>query len=308
MFHVSCSMLYDVCMTNHEIAHILNEMALLLEMDDVPFKPRSYEKVAENIEALDRDVADIYKKGGRDALRKEIPGVGTGIADHIERLLTKGTFPEYAKLKKKIPIDVSGLTSIEGVGPKMVRSLWKELKIRNLAELEKAAHAGNIRKLPHFGEQSEKKILKGLAFLKKSGGRKVLGLILPELRKLEKTISSFPDVSNAALAGSVRRRKETIGDVDILVTSAKQKEVMERFLKLPQIAHVYGSGETKTNVRLKNGLDTDLRVVPEESFGAALNYFTGSKEHNVELRKIAIKKGYKLNEYGLFQGKKQIAG
>ncbi|TSC79838.1 MAG: DNA polymerase X family [Parcubacteria group bacterium Gr01-1014_29] len=295
-------------MTNHEIAHILKEMALLLEMDDVPFKPRAYEKVAEHIEALDCDVADIYKKGGVDALQKEIPGVGRGIADHIERLLTKGTFPEYTQLKKKIPIDISELTSIEGIGPKMVRSLWKKLKIRNLADLEKAAKAGKIKNLPHFGEQSEKKILKGIEFLKKSGGRKVLGLILPELRMLEKTIQSFPGVTKALLAGSVRRRKETIGDVDILAISDKPEEVMERFRKLPEVAHVYGSGKTKTNVRLKNGLDADLRVVPEESFGAALNYFTGSKEHNVELRKIAIKKGLKLSEYGLFRGHTQIAG
>lgn len=300
-------------MTNQEIAHILNEMALLLEMDDVPFKPRAYEKAAQSIEALDIDIVDIYKRGGIGALQKEIPGVGRGIADHIERLLREGTFPEYKALKKKIPVDISNLTRIEGVGPKMVRSLWKELKIKNLTDLEKATASGKIRTLAHFGEQSEKKILKGIEFLKKSGGREVLGFIFPELRKLEKTIQSFPGVTRAIIAGSARRRKETIGDVDILATSAKPKDVMARFLKLPLIAHVYSSGKTKASVRLTNGLDADLRVVPEESFGAALNYFTGSKAHNVELRKIAGKKGYKLNEYGLYSargGKKRkiIAG
>ncbi len=308
MLHVPCFMFYDRNMTNQEIAHVLAEMALLLEMDDAPFKPRAYKKAAQTIEVLDRDVADIYKKGGMAALQKEIPGVGKGIADHIEHLLTKGVFPEYKALKKKIPVDVVELTRIEGVGPKMARSLWKELKIKNIADLEKAAKTGKIRTLPHFGEQSEKKILKGIEFLKKSGGRSVLGLVLPELRKLGKTIQSFPGVLHAVIAGSVRRRKETIGDVDILAISEKPKDVMRQFLKLPDIAHVYGSGETKTNVRLKNGLDADIRVVPKESLGAALNYFTGSKAHNVELRKIAIQKGYKLNEYGLYKGKKQVAG
>ncbi|MEK7173827.1 MAG: DNA polymerase/3'-5' exonuclease PolX [Patescibacteria group bacterium] len=292
-------------MTNQEIAHFLKEMALLLEMDDVPFKPRAYEKAAETIESLDQSVADIYKDGGVEALSKEIPGVGKGIADHIEQLLKTGSFKEYKDLKKKIPIDITELASIEGVGPKMVRSLWKELKIRNLVDLEKAAVTGKIRNLPHFGEASEKKILKGIEFLKKSGGRKVLGLIMPELQTLQKTIQSFPGVANAMIAGSARRRKETIGDIDILVTSSQPQEVMNRFIKLPYIAHVYGSGKTKTNVRLKNGLDADLRVVPEESWGAALNYFTGSKEHNVELRKIAIKKGYKLNEYELYKTKSE---
>jgi len=273
----------------------------MLEMDDVPFKPRAYEKAAESIEALERDVADIYKAGGIEALSKEIPGVGKGIADHIEQLLQKGTFKEYEDLKKKNPVDITELTGIEGIGPKMVRALWKELKIKNLKDLEKAALSGKIRALPHFGERSEKKILKGIEFLKKSGGRKVLGLMMPELHALENTIRAFPGVTRAIIAGSARRRKETIGDIDILVSSSKPSDVMARFVKLPMVVHVYGSGETKTNVRLKNGLDADLRVIPEKSWGAALNYFTGSKEHNVELRKIAIKKGYKLNEYGLFK-------
>jgi DNA polymerase (family X) len=295
-------------MTNQKIAHILQEMALLLEADDVPFKPRAYEKAAENIELMEQDIAEMYKTGGFEALQKHIPGVGRGIAEHIEQLLTTGAFSEYTLLKKKIPVDITELTSIEGVGPKAAHTFWKKLKIKNLAQLERAARQGKIRALPHFGEQSEKKILKGIEFLKKSAGRQVLGLIMPELKKLERAIQMFPGVSHAVLAGSARRRNETIGDIDILVVSNNPKEVMDKFTALPHIAHVYGAGNTKTNVRLTNGLDADLRVVPEESYGAALLYFTGSKEHNVKLRKIAIKKGYKLNEYGLFKGKKLIAG
>ena len=295
-------------MTNQEIAKIISETGLLLEMNDAPFKPRAYEKAAENIEALSRAITDIYKEGGLRALQKEIPGVGKNIAEHIESILKTGTFAEYNKLKRETPVDIAGLTRIEGIGPKMVRTLWKKLKIQNLDQLEKAAMAGKIRDLPHFGERSEKKILKGLEFLKKSAGRQVLGLLLPDITMLEKTIRLFPDVSNVVVAGSVRRRKETVGDIDILVTSSKPEQIRDKFLQLPSIAHVYGSGKTKTNVRLRNGLDADFRVVPERSLGAALNYFTGSKEHNVELRKIASKKGYKLNEYGLYEGTRFVSG
>ncbi len=295
-------------MSNADIARVLAEMGLLLEMDGVQFKPRAYEKVAESIETLQEDVAAIFKRGGMEALMRDIPGVGKGIAEHIEELLKKGTFREYATLKKKVPVDITGLTAVEGVGPKAVKVLWEKLKIKNLSDLERAARAGKIRALPHFGEQSEKKILKGIEFLKASGGRKVLGHILPEICALEKTIQGFPGVQGALVAGSVRRRKETIGDIDILVVSQKPETVMEKFVKMPKVAHVYAHGPTKTLVRLKNGLDADMRVVPRESFGAALNYFTGSKDHNVALRRIAIERGLKLNEYGLFQGKKQIAG
>lgn len=294
-------------MTNREIAKILYEMAALYEMEGVLFKPRAYEKAAESIQNLGQEVVDAYKKGGRKTLL-EIPSVGQGIADHLEQLFATGHFKEYERLKKKIPVEISELMSIEGVGPRLVKTLWEKLGIKTVKDLEKAAQAGTIGKLERFGKKSEQKILKGIELLKKSGGRRILGFVLPEIRDLEKTIQHFPEAGQAVVAGSVRRRKETIGDIDILVTSKKSSSVMQRFLKLPQIAHVYGSGPTKTMVRLHNGLDADLRVVPQESFGAALNYFTGSKDHNVALREIAIKKGWKLNEYGLFKGKKMIAG
>ncbi len=289
--------------SNQEIARMLLDTALLYEMEGVQFKPRAYEKAALGVEALDTEAAEIYKKGGLKALM-EIPGVGRGIADHMEELFTKGHFREYERLKKKIPVNLSELTSVEGVGPKMVKVLWQKLRVRGLKDLERVARAGKIRRLARFGEKSEQKILKGIEFLKSTGGRRVLGTLLPEIRAFEKMIQSFPEVERAVVAGSVRRYKETIGDIDILAVSKKPEGVMERFVGLPSVAHVYAKGPTKTNVRLKNGLDVDLRVVPRESFGAALNYFTGSKDHNVALREIAIKKGYKLNEYGLFQNQK----
>lgn len=293
-------------MTNKEIAKILQEMSVLYEMEGVPFKPRAYEKAALGVEALDVDAEEIYKKGGLPAL-EEIPGVGRGIAFHIAELLDKGKFSEYTKLKQKIPVNILELSAVEGMGPKMIKTLWLKLKIKNLKDLEEAARAGKISRLPHFGTKSEEKILKGIEFLKQSAGRQALGFILPEVRELERMIKSFPEVEKVAVAGSIRRRKETIGDIDILVVSRRPQKVMDRFLRSPFIDHIYGKGTTKTNVRLKSGIDADIRVVPEESFGAALNYFTGSKDHNIALREIAIKKGWKLNEYGLFAGEKQKA-
>jgi len=282
-------------------------MSILLEMDGVQFKPRAYEKAALEIESLDTEAKEIYEKGGIDALMN-IPGVGKGIAEHLRDLFEKGHFKEYEDLRKKMPVSISELTAVEGVGPKMVKTLWEKLKIRNLEDLEKAAKAGKIKVLEHFGEKSEQKILKGIEFLKKSGGRRVLGHVFSEIKALEKAIQEFPETDTAIVAGSVRRRKETIGDIDILVASSKPEKVMERFVGLPFVAHIYAHGKTKTAVKLKNGLDADLRVVPAESFGSALNYFTGSKDHNVALREIAVKKGYKLNEYGLWKGRKMVAG
>ena len=294
-------------MTNREIANILREMAALYEMESVLFKPRAYENAAASVESFGEELSDIYKKEGARAL-ENVPGVGKGIAAHIQAILEKKDFSEHVKLKNKYPVDVIGLTAIEGVGPKMVKVLWQKLKIRTVGDLERAARRRKIRGLEHFGEKTEKKILKGISFLRSSGGRKVLGVALSDVFSLRRMIEAFSEVKKIEITGSIRRKKETIGDIDILVVSSKAARVTERFIRLPWIDHVYGTGPTKTNVRLKNGLDADLRIVPEKSFGAALNYFTGSKEHNVALREIAIKKGLKLNEYGLYRGKRMIAG
>ncbi|HJZ12902.1 MAG TPA: helix-hairpin-helix domain-containing protein, partial [Acidobacteriota bacterium] len=294
-------------MTNQEIARILFEMAALCEMEGVEFKPRAYEKAAMAIEATAESIETIYQTEGLKGLTR-IPGVGKGIAQHIEDLLKSGHFAEYDKFKKKIPVEISELMGVGGLGPRMIKTLWEKLRIHNLEELEKAARAEKIRRLAGFGARSEQKILKGIEFLKKARGRQLLGFVLPEIRKIEKQIGDFSGVERAMVAGSIRRMRETIGDIDIVVASAKPAQVMTQFLKLSEIEHVYGKGPTKINVRLRNGLDADLRIVPEESFGAALCYFTGSKDHNIALREIAVRKKWKLNEYGLFQGKKMLAG
>lgn len=294
-------------MTNQEIAKILYEIGEYLEMQGVAFKPRAYEKVAQVIEGLEESVKGIYKHGGIKAL-SEIPGVGVSIAEKIEELLKTGRLKYYKALKKNAPVDLSALTRVEGLGPKNIKKLYEELKIKNLEGLEKAARAGKIRRLQGFGTKSEEKILKGIEFLKSSGNRFILGFILPQIKEIEERLKRLKEVEKIIVAGSVQRRKETIGDVDILVVSKKPKPVMDYFVGMPGVINVSAHGETKSAVKLKNGLDVDLRVVPENSYGAALNYFTGSKDHNVALREIAIKKGYKLNEYGLFKGNKQIAG
>jgi len=294
-------------MTNAEIATVLQEMALFLEMEGVAFKPRAYEKAAHAIEGLEEPVSDLYAHGGLKALA-EIPSVGKGIAERIEELLQTGHCADHEALRRKTPVDVSALTAIEGVGPKAVKTLYEKLRVRTVTDLEKAAHAGRVRALAHFGEKSEQKILKGIAFLRQAGGRRPIGTVLDLVHDIETRLRGLPGVTQAHVAGSIRRRRETIGDADFVVVTARAEPVMKFFVAMPEVAHVYGTGPTKTMVRLANGMDADLRVVPAASFGAALNYFTGSKAHNVKLRRIALEKGLKLNEYGLFKGERAIAG
>ena len=279
-------------------------------MQGTLFKPRAFERASEALAALDRDVEDIYKKEGLQGLQ-EIPAVGRGIAERVAEYLKTGRIREYDALKKKFPVDIAGLSSIEGVGPKLIKLLYQKLKIKNVSELEKAAKAGKLRVLPRMGEKLEKKILKGVEFKKEGGGRFALGEILPLAREIKERLLKVKGVEAVELAGSLRRWQETIGDLDILAISEEPEKIADYFAKMPEVAHVYAHGDTKIMVRLNppagGGIDADLRVVPAQSFGAALQYFTGNKDHNVEVRKIAIKKGYKLNEYGLFRGRKNIA-
>ena len=295
-------------MKNFEIANILYNIAAYLEMEEEQFKPRAYEKAAHSIEALSEECSEIYKRDGIKALM-EIPGVGQSIAEKIEEMIKTGKLKYYEQLKKKIPVDIEQLTAIEGVGPKTVKILYKKLKIKTVDDLERAAKAGKIRKLEGFGEKSEQGILKGIEFLKRSKGRFILGFVLPIVRDIESRLKQLPEVKKTVIGGSSRRMKETIGDADILVVSDKPQRVMDYFVKMPEVIDIIGKGETKSSVKLKMGLNVDVRVVPPESFGAALQYFTGNIDHNVVLRGIAKQKGWKLNEYGIFdKHDKQIAG
>ncbi len=299
-------------LSNQEIAGIFYEIAEFLAMENIQFKPRAYEKVASAVESLDESVYDIYKKEGLKGL-KNIPNVGESIAEKIEEIVKTGRLKYYEELKKRTPIDLKGLEKIEGLGPKGIRKLYKEIGIKNLDDLEKAAEAGKIRELDGFGKKAEENILKGIEFAKQSGSRFILGYAMTEISEVIEGIKSLKEVQKIKVVGSARRKKETIGDIDILVQSDSPKPIMNYFVGMPGVVRVYDHGENKSNIRHKNGMDMDLRILPEESFGAALLYFTGSKEFNIELRKIAVKKGEKLNEYGLFKEirnkkEKRIAG
>lgn len=294
-------------MVNQELAKILSDFARYYEMEGVAFKPQAYEKAALNLETLEEDASDIYKKEGLEGL-KRIPGVGEGIAKKIEEYIKTGKIREYENFKKKLPINFGELTAVEGLGVRKAKVLYEKLGVKNLKDLERAAKGRKIAPLFGFGEKTEKNILEGIEFLKRSAGRFSLGEILPKVKAIENALKNLKEVKRVEACGSVRRKKETIGDVDFLVISDKPQKVMDFFVSLPGVVKVWGKGATKTSMRFEEGYDMDIRVVPEKSYGAALQYFTGSKEHNIVLRKIAMDKGLKLSEYGLFRGEKMIAG
>lgn len=293
-------------MNNHEIAEKMREMSIYYEMEDTPFKPAAYERAADAVDASGTEMKDLFRDKGKKGL-KSIPGIGEGIASSIADLLKAGTFPEYKRFRKKYPVDIMGLSNVEGIGPKTIQLLYRKLKIKTLADLKRTAAKGKIRNLPGMGAKSEENILKGLAVISQTSGRYLLGYALPLATRIRDEIRALRSVEHAEYAGSLRRRRDTIGDIDILVTTSDPEEVMAKFLGFPEIKEVLEHGKTKTVVRLRNGMHADVRVVKDEEYGAALQYFTGSKEHNVEVRKIAIAKGLKLNEYGIWKGKKRIA-
>jgi len=294
-------------MKNEDIASILIEIKEYLEIKKVPFKPRAYEKAAEVISGMEENVSDAYKRDGIVALTK-IPGIGISIAEKIEELIKTGKMKYYEDLKKETPVRIGELTKISGLGPQSIKKLFDELHITTLEELEQAARAQKIRTIPGFREKTEEKIIKGIEFLKRSGNRMVLGFAMPYIENIVRQLKRCGAVERVDVAGSVRRGKETIGDIDILLISKKSNEVIEYLTHIPEIADIAAKGDTKITSELKNGLTMDIRIVPKASYGAALNYFTGSKDHNIALREIAIKHGYKLNEYGLFKGDTHIEG
>ena len=294
-------------MKNQEIAKIFYDIARFLEIDRVAFKPYAYQKAALSLETLKDDVATIYINGGRQAL-EEIPGIGKAMSDHIEEYIKTGKIKLYEEFKKTLPVNMDELLRIEGLGPRKIKVLYQKLRVKNVKDLEKAAKKHQIAVLDGFGEKTEKNILQGLEFLKTSKGRLLISEIKPLAMQVYKKLESLSEVQKISLAGSLRRGKETIGDVDFLVVSKNPKKTMDFFVALPGVEKIWGKGGTKASVHMAGGFDMDLRVVPEKSYGAALQYFTGSQAHNIATRKIAIDKGLKLSEYGIFKGSRQIVG
>jgi len=288
-------------------AKIFYEIADILEMQNVQWKPIAYRKAARTIESLPEDVEEIYGRGGAKALM-ELPGIGEAIAKKMEEIIRTGSLHYYDELKRQAPFDMEALTAIPGMGPKRAKKLYDALGIKTLDDLRKAAEKHRIAGIPGFDAKSEENIQKGIALVERTKGRALLGDALPQAEKLVEALSKSGLAKRVAYAGSLRRMKETIGDIDILATSDRPGKITDFFTGLPDVESVVAKGETKSAVRLKSGIGCDLRVVKDREYGAALQYFTGSKEHNIELRRIAISKGWKLNEYGIFKGQRQIAG
>lgn len=271
------------------------------------FRARAYYRAADTIESLQENVADIYNDNGLKGLL-EIPSIGKNIAAKIEEMIKTGKMKALEDMKAKIPINIDELSNIEGVGPKTIKAIYDSLKVKDLAELEKAAAEGRLRKVAGFTEKKEQDVLKKIEFAKKGKGRRIIGEVWPLVKQIEKELAKVAGVKNAVAAGSTRRMKETIGDIDYLVAASDPEPVMDFFTSMPEVQEVLGRGPAKAFVKLAAGIDADLLVVPEESWGSALQYFTGSKEHSVELRKIAIAKGLRLNEWGVYCGEKKVAG
>lgn len=281
---------------NAEVAALLSEIADLLEIKEEAWKPQAYRKAAQAIESLSEDIAVLVKEGRV----KEIPGVGDAIAEKITEIVHTGKLEYLTKLRKEVPIAIRELSKVEGLGPKTLKLLYQELKIKNLQDLQKAASLGKIQKLKGLGEKKEQQILQSIQRLEKRGPeRMLLGQVTPLAEELLALLRKVPGTVHAEAAGSYRRGRETVGDLDILVLANNSKKVMDTFTSLKDVDTVLAKGETKSSIRLVQGLQVDLRVLPKDQYGAALQYFTGSKDHNVFLRKLALKKGYTLNEYGL---------
>ncbi|MBI3630414.1 MAG: DNA polymerase/3'-5' exonuclease PolX [Candidatus Rokubacteria bacterium] len=285
-------------MKNFEVARCFDLMADLLELkSENPFRIRAYRRAAQNLEALTEDVEALAREERLD----EIPGVGADLAGKIVEYLRTGRMKDLEAARKGIPAGVVELMNVPGIGPKTARLLHEKEGIKDIARLEALARAGKLRGLPGIQAKTEKNILKGIEIVKKGQERMSLGKALPLARELVAALERLPEVKQVEVAGSVRRCKDTVGDIDLLITSPRPEPVMQAFVSLPQVGEVLERGSTKASIRHREGIQVDLRVVEPECFGAALQYFTGSKQHNIRLREMAMKNGLKISEYGVFK-------
>lgn len=298
-------------MVQQDIARILEAMADLLEIDGAEaFRVNSFRRAARSLDDFNGDLRETAAAGGVTSLA----GIGKGMAARVQEYLDTGRIDEHEQLRAKFPPGLPALLDIPGVGPKKVGVMYRELKVGGIDDLKKVIASGDLAGLSGFGETSVRKIAEGITFLESSAGRTLLGMALPFAEIHVDRVRRMQGVLMADIAGSLRRGAETIGDVDILCAAdeADAGEIIRRFTSFAGVARVLACGETKGSVTVNVGesreLQLDLRVVPLESYGAALQYFTGSKEHNVRLREMAVKRGWRLNEYGLYDGEKVLAG
>ena len=294
-------------MQNAEVARYFEELADLLEIDGAnPFRVRAYRNAARTITDLTASVATLAGQG--TAALTELPGIGDDLAKKIVTIVETEKLPQLDELRQKVPAGVVEMLRIPGLGPKKAAALFKELNIQSLDQLREAAEKGVVAKLKGFGEKTAKSILEGLGQIEQIGKRFLIDVAKTEADEIVADLLQVKSVKQACAAGSCRRRKETCGDLDVLATSSDSAEAMDFLAAHRLVEKVLARGETKQRVRLKSGLELDLRVVPDESYGAALQYFTGSKEHNIVIRRRGQERGLKINEYGVFRGEMLVAG
>ncbi len=301
-----CCHILRKSMKNQQIAKIFSEIAELLElMGENVFRIRAYQRAAQNLDSMSKDVAML----SREEL-ESIPGIGKDLAGKIREYLETGIIAKHDELKKKIPEGVLQLLSVPGLGPKKAMMLHEKIKVKSIDELEAAIHQGKLSGIPGIQKKSVENILRGIELIKRGTDRRLLGRVLPIAEDIVRRIKAGTPVGRIEVAGSIRRWKETVKDIDILTTSKEPEKVMDVFVTLPSVSRVLAHGDTKSSVVTEDGVQVDLRVVDEESFGAALQYFTGSKQHNIRLREMAVRAGLKINEYGVFRepGEKKIGG
>ena len=294
-------------MQNPDIARLFDEVADLLEIQDAnPFRVRAYRNAARTIRDFPEPIADLVRAGTKDLT--EIAGIGDDLAEKIADIVTTGELPLRKQLASKLPAGLLDLLRIPGLGPKRVKLLYKKLKVKSAADLAAALDKGKVQKLKGFGPKMEEKMRAGLGQAQVGERRMLLNEAEAQATAVVAYLEASGAIRQIEVAGSYRRRRETIGDLDIVVTSGESAQAMDRFVKYGDVAEVVSKGETRATVKLRGGLQVDLRAVEPDAYGAALLYFTGSKAHNIELRKIAQEQSYKLNEYGLFKGTRRAAG
>ncbi len=294
-------------MRNAEIVSLFNEIADFLEIKgENAFRVRAYRRAAQAMEGLTEDVAAVAARGGL----QEIPGIGKDLAGKITEYLERASVAYLDDLRKEIPPGVVEMMGIHGVGPKTAKQLYERAGVDSVERLEELARAHALAGIPGIQAKTEENILKGIAVWKSGRERMPLGAALPLAEAIRGTLEALQESDRISLAGSIRRMRETVKDIDVLITSKRPAPVMDAFVALPNVAEVLARGDTKSSVRLREGIQADLRVVEPECFGAALQYFTGSKQHNIRVRELAQRRGLKVNEYGVFDEKtnRRVAG
>jgi DNA polymerase (family 10) len=292
-------------MKNKELADLFERMADILEFKgENPFKISAYRKASRILGDLTQDIEEISEKGEL----KTIPGIGEGMAEKIVEYLKTGKITKFEEVRKGVSDELIAIMDIPGMGPKTLSMIHKEKGIDNLSQLERAVEDGSLVGLPGIGEKKVENIKRGIQLLKQSKGRMNLGAAFPVAKRIVETLRQKTGSKKIEWAGSLRRMRENIGDIDILATGPDKEKIVQSFTHLPEVKEVLASGETKASIIVDGGIQIDLRVVEEDSYGAALQYFTGSKAHNIHLRGIAKTRGIKVNEYGVFKGEKKIGG